>query len=312
MKTKKRIISIISVCVLLVAALTGCDIEYGESIGQDVKQQITGLTYTMDGFDNYGHKTLTVHGEHIRIDPNIVYDRIYGDGGWSTVKTESSVVTITIDGHELDSCGDTLIFYEDDLIPDYNFYTQMGLKTIDQLGNATDNVVEDEVPEIDSESDGSTSADYAFVGYMANNYKNLFGKKRVVLIKSQMGTPIYAFSGDSIYWEVSQNLPKCTKLSVDGKALYIHRANFQLIDTELLSDIDEFGMNKETNAEKVEQQKENGAEDEGLNIDEDMNVDTDSDTEPSDEPLDVDIDNSSDEAKAIIDATFSNIIVEDF
>ena len=34
MKTKKRIISIISVCVLLVAALTGCDIEYGESIGR--------------------------------------------------------------------------------------------------------------------------------------------------------------------------------------------------------------------------------------------------------------------------------------
>ena len=30
------------------------------------------------------------------------------------------------------------------------------------------------------------------------------------------------------------NLPKMTKLMIDGKALYIHRANFQIIDKELL------------------------------------------------------------------------------
>lgn len=30
------------------------------------------------------------------------------------------------------------------------------------------------------------------------------------------------------------DLPKMTKLMIDGKALYIHRANFQIIDKELL------------------------------------------------------------------------------
>ena len=36
---------------------------------------------------------------------------------------------------------------------------------------------------------------------------------------------------DSYY---PNNLPKMTKLMIDGKALYIHRANFQIIDKELL------------------------------------------------------------------------------
>ena len=247
------IVSTVSVCVLLLigVSLIGCGTEYGESISNDVKQ-ISGITYTMDAFDNYGHKTLTVHGEKIRIDPNIVTDSVYSNGSWTTVQTESSVVTVTIDGKELDSCGDTLIFYEDDLIPDYNFYTEMGLKTINQLDNATSDVANGDAYKITSESNG----DWAIVGYMANRYKNLFGQKKVVLIKSQMGTPIYAFSGDSVHWEVSQKLPKCTKVSIDGKSLYIHRANFQIIDTELLSDIDKYGMNRSTDAEYAEKQRQ--------------------------------------------------------
>lgn len=63
----------------------------------------------------------------------------------------------------------------------------------------------------------------------------MFGKSRVVVIQSQLGDPICAYSGDSVFYEVCEDLPKTTKLSVDGKALYIHRANFQIIDTSLLN-----------------------------------------------------------------------------
>ncbi|MBR1828575.1 MAG: DUF5052 family protein, partial [Atopobiaceae bacterium] len=44
-----------------------------------------------------------------------------------------------------------------------------------------------------------------------------------------------AYSGNNVYWEVQTELPKTTKLMVDGKALYVHRANFQIIDRNLLS-----------------------------------------------------------------------------
>ena len=68
-----------------------------------------------------------------------------------------------------------------------------------------------------------------------NKYKNYFGKSRVVVIKSQLGQPITAYSGDEVYWSVPKKLPKMTKLMIDGKALYIHRANYQIIDTSLLN-----------------------------------------------------------------------------
>ena len=56
----------------------------------------------------------------------------------------------------------------------------------------------------------------------------------MVVIKSQLGQPITAYSGDEVYWKIPEKLPKMTKLMIDGKALYIHRANFQIIDTDLL------------------------------------------------------------------------------
>lgn len=77
-------------------------------------------------------------------------------------------------------------------------------------------------------------SDNTSVARFINKYKNMFGKGRIVVIKSQLGQPIAAYSGDKVYWKIPDNLPKMTKLMIDGKALYIHRANFQIIDKELL------------------------------------------------------------------------------
>ena len=108
------------------------------------------------------------------------------------------------------SFGDTCFFYDKRLTPEYEFY-------LDQ---------------IDSESSGIL--DSTLISGRVNSIKNEFGKPMVVIIKSQMGAPIYAFSGDKVYWEIQDDLPRFTKLMIDGKALYIHRANFQIIDKSLL------------------------------------------------------------------------------
>ena len=63
---------------------------------------------------------------------------------------------------------------------------------------------------------------------------NVFGKSTIIVIKTQDGLPLYAFSGDSVNFEVADDLPKFTYLSIDGYPLYIHRANYQIIDKELL------------------------------------------------------------------------------
>ena len=88
--------------------------------------------------------------------------------------------------------------------------------------------------DIESNDNGKLSNN-TYIANIINKYKNKFGKSRVVVIKSQLGQPITAYSGDEVYWTVPKKLPKMTKLMIDGKALYIHRANYQIIDTSLLN-----------------------------------------------------------------------------
>ena len=118
---------------------------------------------------------------------------------------------IPIDGKEIESCGDTCIFAQDALKADVDFTQE----------------------DIESNASGKITDNTAIAGVL-NKYKNMFGKARVVVIKSQLGQPIVAYSGEDVYWEIPDDLPKFTKLMIDGKALYIHRANFQIIDKSLL------------------------------------------------------------------------------
>ena len=178
----------------------------------DFNGHIFGNRYTIDTFDNYGSKVLSTHGSRIDITGNVVrqatYDKTSDANGY--ISTLSSVITLTIDGHEMLSCGDTMIFYEDGLVPDVDFRVDM----------------------IDSES--NSILDSPAISGMTNYFKNKFGKPMVVVIKSQTGYPIYAFTGKKITWSIPEDLPKFTKLMVDGKALYLHRANFQIIDKALI------------------------------------------------------------------------------
>ena len=148
----------------------------------------------------------------IDMESNTVETTSYSsDGELITGYDMSSVVTITIDGKEMETCGDTCIFVEKGLEAEVDFAQE----------------------EIESQTDGDIT-DNTFLARFINRYKNMFGKSRIVVVKSQLGQPITAYSGDDVYWEIPDNLPKTTKLMIDGKALYIHRSNFQIIDKELL------------------------------------------------------------------------------
>ena len=176
----------------------------------DIKGSLIGNQYTIYTYDNFGYLVLETSGKKIDIAGNPVKNTSYDENGKVITGYElSSVITITIDGNEIESCGDTCIFVQKGLTPDVDFTTE----TIQSSGSVLDIT--------------SLSA-------KLNQYKNKFGKARVVVIKSQLGNPIMAFSGDSVYWEIPEDLPKMTKLMIDGKALYIHRANFQIIDKELI------------------------------------------------------------------------------
>ena len=151
---------------------------------QSMKGSISGNEYIASFYSNDGEKFMTMHGERIDLSPNTVKEYDYVDGGYN--KVLSSVVTITIDGKEVENCGTTMIFAEKGLNPDVDFQS----------------------PEvINSKTDGSLGEN-VIIASVVNRFKNYFGKARVVVIQSQLGDPICAYSGDSVYYEVCEDLPK--------------------------------------------------------------------------------------------------------
>ena len=208
-KKNKRIFAVIFSAILIVL-LTGCS--KMDSIINEIHGSLIGNNYTVYTYDNYGNQTLKTSGKKIIITGNKIETVSYdSDGRAVTGYDLSSVITITIDGKEIESCGDTCVFVQNGLNPEVDF----------------------SLDEVDSDG-GNGITDNAALARVLNRYKNDFGKSRVVVIKSQLGQPIAAFSGDNVYWEIPDDLPKMTKLMVDGKALYIHRANYQIIDKDLL------------------------------------------------------------------------------
>lgn len=194
----------------MIAGLSGCAL-FDDTMN-DIKGNLAGNGYTIETYDNYGNKVMTTTGDKINVSGNKVETTSYDSSGSVITGYElSSVITIDIDGKQIQSCGDTCIFAQKGLEPDVDFVQQ----------------------DISSESSGKIDEN-TYISNIVNKYKNYFGKSRVVVIKSQLGQPITAYSGDEVYWKIPEKLPKMTKLMIDGKALYIHRANFQIIDTDLL------------------------------------------------------------------------------
>lgn len=204
---KKFVCIFLILCMMLV--FSGCAM-FGSEVNS-LNGSITGNTYECQFYSNDGNKFMTLTGQKIDINSNVIRERTYDSDGWGYVKTLSSVITITVDGHEMSNCGSTVLFVEKGLTPDVDF----------------------QVESINSEASGI--GDNTIIANVVNRYKNAFGKPVVAVIQSQLGDPICAFSGNNVYWEVCEDLPKTTKLMIDGRALYIHRANFQLIDRDLLS-----------------------------------------------------------------------------
>lgn len=208
---KKKILITVLTILFAIISCSGCALWDNEV--NELNGSITGNTYNAGFYTNQGENFMNVSGQKIALQSNVIKEKTYNsNNGWGYNQTLSSVVTVIIDGKTIESCGSTMIFAENGLNPEVDFKSPEVIK---------------------STSDGSFG-DNVFIASIVNKYKNYFGKSRVVVIQSQLGDPICAYSGNEVYWEVCQDLPKTTKLMIDGKALYIHRANFQIIDKNLL------------------------------------------------------------------------------
>ena len=112
-KIKSRFFTVLT--IILVFQLTGCA-KLG-SIINDIHGSLVGNNYTIYTYDNYGSQTLK-----ISITGNKIETTSYDSNGKAVTGYDlSSVITITIDGKEIESCGDTCVFVQQGLEPEVDF-----------------------------------------------------------------------------------------------------------------------------------------------------------------------------------------------
>ena len=194
---KKRILPLIA--LVLVVCLTGC-----AAIGNYFSKltgSLFGKGYTITQYDDFGNLVFTVHGDRVTMDCEL------DENG-----EVSSYIDITIDGDSWKHVGSTLVFAQKgvDMITAFQLPEEM-----DSTGHST----------------GLMAIDRKI-----NHYANLFGKKLIVLVSSQNGTPVALFQGDDCYSEIPADLPKTTLINIDGKMVYVHRANVDIIPAELFGE----------------------------------------------------------------------------
>ena len=220
----KKFIALILLVIMLVFCFVGCSPDTATHLGS-TDENGNRLTFIAEFYDNHGAQWLSVEGSHFNITPNKIKEYYYDtDGSWVMGYSMSSVVSVDIDGHNIETCGSTVLFYD------------KGLKKIDielpptvvfDPDTGTDITVPDDV----RWKDAWTIEWWWYVKDIQNEHVD----SRIVIIQSQEGDPICMFMGDSVSWDVSKNLPKTTEICIDGKMIYIHRANYAIVDTSLFN-----------------------------------------------------------------------------
>ena len=113
----KRFICALLTC-LMVLSLTGC-VSSGpksESLSSEQEDGKVKLTFTAEFYDNSGTQWLSATGSSFDIVPNKVKEYAYStEGYWQYTWTMSSVMSVFIDGKQIDSCGSTILFADDRL-----------------------------------------------------------------------------------------------------------------------------------------------------------------------------------------------------
>lgn len=214
----KNVVGVIAIIIIVLASFlflaSNVDLSvlpsYIQSEIKELKGELIGNKYVIDYYDNFGNNILTVNGQKISMNANYKRQKVVdSDGNVSEAYVETSVISITIDGHNMGQTGNTVIFAEE------------GLEKLEDFEMPT---------ELNGNGGGTVNA----VDRKLNHFENLIGKPQIVAVCTQQGTPIAVYGGKKVYEEICEDLPKTTLFNIDGKLLYIHRANMIFFDGELM------------------------------------------------------------------------------
>ena len=200
MANKNRKRSVLIVLALSVVLLSGCqDIA---NMFKGFEESFKGLEMTIQTYDEESNVIDKITGKSVSIKRDKEFDTDYES-------KDSSVMKITVGSNEMHHVGSSMIIAETGLENVFEEYT----KTVD-IENLDRGV--------------------PFINTMVNDVKASFtGKEKVILIRSQNGTPLATYSGDkvSLY---KTGVPKSTGILIDGQYLFIYRADYTIYDIDMI------------------------------------------------------------------------------
>lgn len=166
------------------------------------EENFKGLEMTIQTYDEQSQLIDKVTGKSVMIERDSTFDTDAGS-------EDSSVIQITIGDKEMHHVGSSMIIAERGLTNVFDDYA----KKVDVQN------MQRGVPVINS---------------MINDLRNSFtGKQKVILIRSQNGTPLATYAGNNVSL-YKTDVPKSTGILIDGKYLFVYRCDYTIYDLDLI------------------------------------------------------------------------------
>ena len=200
MKKVAQKIIFASVLVAVTIGLAGCqDIRlYFKGFEESFK----GLEMTIQTYDEDSQVIDQITGRSVMIERDATFDS-------DTESKDSSVIKISVGSNEIHHVGSSMIIAESQI----------------------ENVFEEYEKTVEAES---TQRGIPVINSMVNDFRQSFdGKEKVILIRSQNGTPLATYAGNNVSL-YKTDVPKSTGLLIDGQYLFIYRCDYTIYDVALV------------------------------------------------------------------------------
>jgi hypothetical protein len=202
---RRRSAAILAVLALFTTlALSGCGMFGATADKWD--QAFNGFKATMTTYNQYGQPVDQIKGESFRVSRDSEFDTTDSEG---KSNNDSSVLLISLANAHIHHVGSTMILAQDGLV--------------------------DVTAQLPSEFRfANDKPGTPWINDIRYRFQRLWGgTAKTIMIRSQDGTPIKVYGGNNVQI-LSTDVPKSTWFRIDGKTLFVYRADYTVVDNSLL------------------------------------------------------------------------------
>lgn len=203
---RRPIVTVIAGFIAGVVLLTASSCAAGAKLFEDLNGALKGRSGVMMTFNEESQMIDRIEGTSFNFNRDTTFDTRDSEGA---SKNDSSVVQVSLGGSHIHHVGSTMIFAESGIV------------------NITEGLPE-------TVRFSNTDPGAPWLNNIRHSFQNLWeGKAKTIMIRSQNGTPLAVYAGDTV--EIfSSDIPKATVFRVDGRLLLVYRADYTAYDSDLL------------------------------------------------------------------------------